>query len=98
MSDLPEPIDATQPGIFDLGKMKMFNLGDDVWIVAGRDGELINAVLQRMRASIPGVVALGISTDYAANYVPLEKSVDLTRMIRLIVREEMNKVVNNATE
>ena len=91
MNDLPEPIDATQPGIFDFGKMKLFNLGDDVWIVAGRDGEFINAVCQKMRASLPKATVLGIGTDYAANYVPLEKSTDLTRMVRLIVREEMNK-------
>lgn len=98
MSDLPEAVDAQTPGVFDFGGLRLFNLGGDVWLITGKDRPTVDSACKQLKERLPEATVLGVGTMYDTTYTPLEQSLDLTRTIRLIVREELDKMKAGANE
>jgi hypothetical protein len=90
MTNLPDSVDAAAPGVFDLGVAKLFNLGDNTFILATSDKDVINGARLAVEHAFPGASVLCVLAGNA-QYTPLQESDDLRELIRKTVREELEQ-------
>jgi hypothetical protein len=96
-SNFPPIIDASKPGVLDLGEIVIFSLGNNAYILSSasnnRDWEPI--VRRAFETFMPGSRLLMIyrKDGESPSYTALAENVDLRRMVEEMVVEALKKVM-----